>query len=121
MLLNYGHTIGHALEALTGYGTLLHGEAVFLGMAAEARIAGRLGMIPAELVARQDALSRAAGSPQAIPPLAPEAILEATRVDKKTRGGRVRWVLPTGIGAATTRSDVPDELVIDVLRAWQAL
>jgi shikimate kinase/3-dehydroquinate synthase len=115
-LLNYGHTIGHALEAVTGYGTLLHGEAVFLGMAVAARLALRLGMVAPDFVARQDALARAAGAPQSLPPIAPEAILAATRLDKKARGGRVRWVLPTAVGSATIRADVPDDLVLAVLR-----
>jgi shikimate kinase/3-dehydroquinate synthase len=116
MLLNYGHTIGHALEAVTGYGTLLHGEAVFLGMAAEARIAERMGIFAPDDRARQDALCRAAGAPTTWPLLAPEAILAATQFDKKARGGRVRWVLPSAPGSATIRADVPDELALDVLR-----
>jgi shikimate kinase/3-dehydroquinate synthase len=120
LLLNYGHTIGHALEAVTGYGTLLHGEAVALGMAAEARIAARLGIFAPTDLARQDALCHAAGAPTAWPPVAPEEILAATQFDKKARGGRVRWVLPTALGAATIRADVPDELVLDVLRELHA-
>lgn len=116
MLLNYGHTIGHALEAVTGYGTLLHGEAVFLGMAAEARIAECMGIFASEDLARQDALCRAAGAPTTWPAVAPEALLAATQFDKKARGGRVRWVLPTALGAATIRADVPDDLVLGVLR-----
>jgi 3-dehydroquinate synthase len=120
MVLNYGHTIGHALEATTGYGTLLHGEAVFLGMAVEARIAERLGLISAEVVARQDALTAAIG-PQT-PTALPDAltILAATRLDKKTRGGRIQWVLPVSIGATTLRADVPDDLVLAVLGEWLA-
>lgn len=120
ILLNYGHTIGHALEAVTGYGTLLHGEAVFLGMAVAARLALRLGMVAPDFVARQDALARAVGAPHVLPPIAPEVIFAATRHDKKARGGRVRWVLPTAIGSATTRADVPDELVLAVLRELAA-
>ena len=120
IVLNYGHTIGHALEATAGYGTLLHGEAVFLGMAVEARIAERLGMIPPEIVARQDALTAAIGAtmPAHLPD--PATILAATRLDKKTQGGRIRWVLPTGIGTVTTRADVPDALVLDILTRWLA-
>lgn len=120
LVLNYGHTIGHALEATVGYGVLLHGEAVFLGMAVEARIAQQLGMIPLDLVARQDALIAAFAVP--IPDRLPSigAIQAATRLDKKTRGGRIRWVLPTGIGTTALRDDVPDALVAEVLRGWLA-
>lgn len=116
ILLNYGHTIGHALEAVSGFGTLLHGEAVFLGMAVAARIAARLGMIPPEVVARQDALCAIFQPPSLPERITPEAIFAATRLDKKAHGGRVQWVLPTRIGASTTRDDVPDDLVLDVLR-----
>jgi shikimate kinase / 3-dehydroquinate synthase len=118
MILNYGHTIGHALEAIAGYGTLLHGEAVFLGMAVEARIAHRLDLLSAEAVARQDALSRIFYAPESVPAIEPEAILAATRLDKKTRGGRINWVLPIAVGATTITADVPDDLVLDVLRDW---
>ncbi len=119
MILNYGHTIGHALEATAGYGTLLHGEAVFLGMAVEARLAQRLGLLAAGAVARQDTLSRVFYAPDHVPDINPEAILAATRLDKKTRGGRVNWVLPVDIGDTTITADVPDDLVLDVLHAWQ--
>lgn len=115
ILLNYGHTIGHALEAVTGYGTLLHGEAVFLGMAVEARIAASLGMISPDAVARQDALSAIFQPPPFPKQVTVAEILAATRLDKKARGGRVQWVLPTGIGTSTTRDDVPDDLVLDEL------
>ncbi|MBA3825077.1 MAG: 3-dehydroquinate synthase [Ktedonobacterales bacterium] len=117
ILLNYGHTIGHALEAVTGYGTLLHGEAVFLGMAAEARIAVALGLLSPAALARQDALAAIFFTAPDLAALDPQDILEATRLDKKARGGRVRWVLPTGIGSTTVRDDVPDALVLDVVRS----
>lgn len=118
MLLNYGHTIGHALETLTGYGTLLHGEAVFLGMAAEARIAARLGVLDGALVARQDALAARLGAPTEPPDLSATAMLAATRLDKKARGGQVRWVLPTGPGQSAT-FPVPDDIALAALRAWR--
>ena len=112
LLLNYGHTIGHALEALAGYGTLLHGEAVFLGMAVEARIARRLGLIDAAAVARQDALALACGAPTQLPAdLTPAMVLAATRLDKKAQGGRVRWALPDGPGHGVA-VDVPDEVAL---------
>jgi 3-dehydroquinate synthase len=112
MLLNYGHTLGHALEAAAGYGVLLHGEAVAIGMMLAARIAERLGMFDAAAIERQGRLLQAYGLPTAIPSgVTPERLLDLTLRDKKVRAGRVRWVLPTAIGAATVRDDVPETLV----------
>jgi 3-dehydroquinate synthase len=112
ILLNYGHTLGHALEAAAGYGTLLHGEAVAIGMMLAARIAERLGMLDAASVERQGRLLRTYGLPVAIPPgIGPDRLLDLTLRDKKVRAGQVRWVLPTTIGAATVRDDVPEQLV----------
>ncbi|MFL5806007.1 MAG: 3-dehydroquinate synthase family protein, partial [Roseiflexaceae bacterium] len=112
MLLNYGHTLGHAIEAAAGYGVLLHGEAVAIGMTLAARIAARLGMFDMASVERQDRLLQAYGLPTAIPPgITSEQLIELTLRDKKVRAGRVRWVLPTAIGAATVRDDVPEALV----------
>jgi 3-dehydroquinate synthase len=112
ILLNYGHTLGHALEAAAGYGTLLHGEAIAIGMMLAARIAERLGMLDAASVERQGRLLRTYGLPVAIPPgIGPDRLLDLTLRDKKVRAGRVRWVLPTAIGAATVRDDVPEQLV----------
>ncbi|HWQ11653.1 MAG TPA: 3-dehydroquinate synthase [Roseiflexaceae bacterium] len=116
MLLNYGHTLGHAVEAAAGYGTLLHGEAVAIGMHLEARIAERLGMVDAAVVERQRALLAAYGLPTQPPEgMDTEAVLELTLRDKKVRAGKIRWALPTGLGGATVRDDVPEALVRAVL------
>ncbi len=97
--LNFGHTIGHAIEHLSGY-ELLHGEAVAIGMCAEADIAERLGLAPAGTADRIRAACTAAGLPTVRPPeIAPEAILRATHGDKKGRAGRAQYALPTGIGS----------------------
>jgi 3-dehydroquinate synthase len=121
MLLNYGHTLGHAVEAAAGYGTLLHGEAVAIGMDLEAQIAEQLGMVDMAMVARQRALLRAYGLPTEPPAgMAADAILELTLRDKKVRAGKVRWALATGIGGATVRDDVPAELVRAVVEAATA-
>jgi 3-dehydroquinate synthase len=118
MLLNYGHTLGHALEALMGYGTLLHGEAVAIGMDLAARLAVRMELWGPESVERQRALLEAYGLPTRIPAgVDPARLLELTLRDKKVRAGRVRWVLPTAIGAAEVRDDVPEELVRGVVEA----
>ena len=118
MLLNYGHTLGHALEALTGYGTLLHGEAVAIGMELAAQVALRMELWGPESVARQRALLQAYGLPIAIPAgVDPARLLDLTLRDKKVRAGRVRWVLPTAIGAAEVCDDVPEDLVRAVVEA----
>ncbi|MDQ2998471.1 MAG: 3-dehydroquinate synthase [Chloroflexota bacterium] len=118
MLLNYGHTLGHALESLVGYGTLLHGEAVAIGMELAARISLRMELWGPESVERQRTLLQAYGLPIALPSgVDPTRLLELTLQDKKVRAGRVRWVLPTAIGAAEVRVDVPENLVRAVVEA----
>ena len=112
MLLNYGHTIGHAIEAVAGYGTWLHGEAVAMGMAVEAHLALRLHLCEGALVARQEGLLMRFGLPTRLPQgMSAEALMQAALWDKKVRGGRVRWALPIGTGGATIVEDVPDEAV----------
>jgi 3-dehydroquinate synthase len=116
MFLNYGHTLGHALEAATGYDSLLHGEAVAMGMHAAMRIAVAMGQCAAELVARQQALIEAYGLRVTTPAsVEPTHVINLTLRDKKVSGGKVRWILPTGIGAVTIRDDVPEEVVRSAL------
>ncbi len=115
MLLNYGHTVGHALESLGGYTDLLHGEAVAVGMVLAARLAGRLGLTERETVERQVALIRAAGLPVAFSTSSPGEVVEALRHDKKARGGRVPFVLLKALGHAEVCFDVPVEVVREVL------
>jgi 3-dehydroquinate synthase len=117
ILLNFGHTIGHAIEAATGYGGYLHGEAVSIGMAGASEISRRLGLIDAALVERLRAVSRANELPLSYARrLAdPEAIMRAAAADKKTEGSRLRWVLLTGLGQTTVRDDVPLDLVREVV------
>ncbi len=111
VLLNYGHTIGHAIEKVSGYGTYLHGEAVAIGMMAAAGIAEKLGMIDSELVDRQRNVLKSYDLPVRASGLDVDEIISATKSDKKTRGGAIRWVLLNGAGSATTRRDVPDDIV----------
>lgn len=122
-ILNYGHTVGHALEAVWGYGTVTHGAAVAIGMSAAARLAVRLGMLAEPEAARQDELLRRLGLPTlpasegseaelTLPPFG--ALLEAMRLDKKTLGGTLRFVLPRAIGTVEVR-EVGDEPIRAVL------
>jgi 3-dehydroquinate synthase len=105
-ILNYGHTLGHAVENLSGYGTWLHGEAVGLGMLAAGDIAVAMGLWSQADQDRQRRLVAAAGLPMAWPDLDPQAVLASLQADKKVRQGKVRFVLPTGVGSVTIRDDV---------------
>jgi 3-dehydroquinate synthase len=97
-ILNFGHTIGHAVETLSGY-TLLHGECVAIGMVVEARIAAGVGVADAALADTIAGLLRGAGLPVTIPEAMSAAqVIEATRTDKKARGGSVEYALPAKLG-----------------------
>lgn len=114
--LNYGHTIGHAVEALVGDWALLHGEAVAIGMHAEARIAAAMGLCDPAVVERQRRLLAAYGLSVALPSdLDLDTLLALTLRDKKVRAGRIRWVLPTAIGRVAVCDDVPETIVRAVL------
>jgi 3-dehydroquinate synthase len=116
MLLNYGHTLGHAVEAAAGYGGMLHGEAIAIGMHLEAILAMRLGMVDQAFVARQARLIQAFGLPIELPTdVSIEQILALTTRDKKVSAGKIRWILPTRVGEAVVRTDVPELLVQSVL------
>ncbi|MFL5560704.1 MAG: 3-dehydroquinate synthase [Gemmatimonadaceae bacterium] len=119
-VLNFGHTLGHAIELLSGY-RLLHGEAVAIGMALESEIAERIGVAAPGTAARIRAALTTAGLPVVLPlGIDPPAIVAATRSDKKARGGRVEYALPAAIGtmAGSDRGfaiAVDDEVVLSVL------
>lgn len=115
--LNYGHTYAHALEAAAGYGTLLHGEAVAIGMHGVALLAQRLEMCDAAFVERQRRLIERFGLPLSTPAgINVEKALSALSLDKKSEAGAVRWILPRGLGRLEIRRDVPAELVQEVLQ-----
>lgn len=98
--LNFGHTFGHAIEAGTGFGTWLHGEAVAAGMLLAARLSERMGHITAKDVERVRSLLSRAGLPVQAPDLGRERYLELMGHDKKAEGGRLRFILLRKIGAA---------------------
>lgn len=117
-ILNFGHTIGHALESLTEYKVFLHGEAVAWGMLGATLIAvgmNRLGEKDASLIA---SLVARCGPLPRLPRISPAALSRAIVSDKKSRAGRVRWVLPKRIGAVDSGVDVPEKLVA---MAWREL
>lgn len=111
MVLNFGHTIGHALEASTGYGRFLHGQAVGLGMLGAGWIAAELGIFPAADFGRLQAGIRGLRLPMSAGGIDVAATLAATLHDKKVRDKRIRWVLPTRIGEVTITDAVPEVLV----------
>jgi shikimate kinase/3-dehydroquinate synthase len=106
-ILNYGHTFGHALEAVTEYSTWLHGEAVSIGMEVAAQLAVAQGVLTAEEAARQRAVLSAFGLPITCADVDISAALAAMQQDKKVRNGRMRWVLPDRIGHSAVYSDIP--------------
>ena len=120
-LLNLGHTFGHAIETEQGYGSphndnLNHGEAVAVGMVLAARLSAALGMSGADDTQRLTALLQAYGLPTGIPAgLAPEALLQRMRLDKKNLAGRLRLVLWRGIGRAEVVPEVDENAVLAVL------
>ncbi|HEX5354288.1 MAG TPA: 3-dehydroquinate synthase [Rhodanobacteraceae bacterium] len=116
-LLNFGHTFGHALETEAGYGTLLHGEAVAIGMLLAARLSTQLGMADAAEGERLRALLQRIGLPTAVPRgISADALLARMRLDKKNRAGALRLILWHGIGHAEIVEGVQGAEVLAVLR-----
>jgi 3-dehydroquinate synthase len=114
-VLNYGHTIGHALEAATGYRRWTHGEAVAIGIAGAARLAERLGLSGVDTRDRQERLLDAFGLPVRASGVDHGAVLTAIGHDKKARDGRVPFVLAPRLGEFRLVHDVPRDLVRSVL------
>jgi 3-dehydroquinate synthetase len=109
--LNLGHTVGHALELVSGY-RLRHGEAVAIGMVVEARLAERLGLASQGLSLKLSSILAGMGLPVAIPgDLDRVAIRRVIGVDKKKARGRVRFALPARIGQVQIGIDVPDDVL----------
>ncbi|HEX8727632.1 MAG TPA: 3-dehydroquinate synthase [Ktedonobacterales bacterium] len=110
-LLNFGHTLGHAIETVTGYQSWLHGEAVSAGMVFAARLGQRIGVTPPAVAARLETLLARFGLPTRLDGLSAPALLRATLWDKKARGGTVRWILLTDLGDATLAASAPEEAI----------
>jgi shikimate kinase / 3-dehydroquinate synthase len=117
-ILNYGHTVAHALENIAGYGALLHGEAVALGMVVAAAIAEQAGMFANADVKRQNALLKALGLPTTWSgPIVIEDILAAIQLDKKVTNKQVRWVMPQHIGSVSV-TPMPEHIVHNVITSF---
>jgi 3-dehydroquinate synthase len=115
MILNYGHTIAHGLEAASGYERFFHGEAVAIGMMGSAMLSHKLGLLPQEIVKRQKAIIQRFGLPTTCSGVDRAEVLKAMELDKKVREGTVRWVLLAGVGKPMLRDDVPIAHVVSVL------
>ncbi|MBW2289469.1 MAG: 3-dehydroquinate synthase [Deltaproteobacteria bacterium] len=110
MLLNFGHTLGHAVETLTGYGKVLHGEAVAIGMVAAGERSEAMGFAPPGTAERLRALAARFGLPTELPLFPRSAYISALRVDKKMKDTRIQYVVLRGIGSATTARLTPAEI-----------
>ena len=97
-ILNYGHTFGHAIENVYGYGEYLHGQAIAIGMQCAARLASRMGMINDDFIERQTSLLNKLQLPLQIKPGRESELVEAMHRDKKVVSGKLKLILPTRIG-----------------------
>jgi 3-dehydroquinate synthase len=116
-LLNLGHTFGHAIEQVSGYGAYLHGEAVSVGLCAAARLSRRLGLIGDNEVSRIESVLAAHALPTRLrASLSIESLMAAMARDKKARSGSLRFILLRSVGEAFVRRDVP---AADVEAVWR--
>jgi shikimate kinase/3-dehydroquinate synthase len=115
ILLNYGHTIGHGLEAATDYGQFLHGEAVAVGMLGAAMLSHELGLVSPDVVRQHRDILKTFGLPISCSDVKIKDVLKAMELDKKVKSKAVRWVLLEGVGRPVIRQDVPRHLVVKVL------
>ena len=119
-IVNYGHTVGHAIELLGNYSKFSHGQAVSIGMAAEAKISQALGFISADSVKRQNSLLESFALSTKLPDFPPKKIIEAMRRDKKSDSKALVFALPSSIGSMKTVSgnygiEVDEKIVLSVL------
>jgi 3-dehydroquinate synthase len=115
-LLNLGHTYGHAVEVVSGYGCYTHGEAVAMGMRFAGELSRRMGHLEQAALDRMEALLTALGYPEKPQGVSAQAVGEALRHDKKSAAGAPRWVLPQRIGQAQWGVVVPPEILEPLLR-----
>ena len=116
MVLNFGHTIGHAIESLTGYSDLIHGEAVAIGMVYAARLSRNTGRCSQEVVERITACIDRFGLPTGLPDLSPEDIIHAIYLDKKTSHKNIRFILVKDIGSIEIVDRIEESTIREVLQ-----
>ena len=116
-LLNFGHTFGHAIETLTGYGVFLHGEAVSIGMVLAAQLSETCGLCPPAVAERLTTVLSGFGLPVALPGgLSAEAMIDAMKIDKKSVSSNMRFILLRGIGDAMVVADIGEDKLQALLR-----
>ncbi len=116
-ILNYGHTIGHAIEAVYGYGEYLHGEAISIGMVAEAELAKQLGMVDEDFCDRQRTVFQSAGLPVTCPTGKEVELIAAMTRDKKVASGKLSMILPTKLGDVKAVPSPKPDAIEAALRA----
>lgn len=114
-ILNFGHTVGHAVEATTRFQGQRHGEAVAIGMMAASKMSNRLGMLSRESVDKISKVLTQFGLPSRCPEISPGELLEAMQFDKKATQGQLKWVLLEGIGQGVVNCTVDEDVVTEVL------
>jgi len=117
-ILNFGHTLGHAIEAVTGYGKYLHGEAISVGMVFAGRVSARVHGLPEEEAGRIEAIFAKAELPVRAPDLGWTQLRKAMEVDKKTESGLPKFVLTRQIGSADFGIPVDERILMDV---WESM
>ncbi len=116
-ILNFGHTIGHAIETVTGYTTFLHGEAVAIGMHVEALIAQEEGLIKSAEVSRIQHLLKTFGLPTEIPAgIDVSALMSAMKLDKKAVSGDVKFILPEQIGTVRIQGNITEKAIQQAIK-----
>jgi 3-dehydroquinate synthase len=118
--LNYGHTLGHALEAYFKYSVLTHGEAIAYGMRFAALLSVRLGLCHNDVAQRQINLLERAGLFRPLPRFNAEKIIEKMFLDKKVKNGQIQFVLTRKIGLVTIQKNIPQPIVFSILRQLQS-
>ena len=117
IMLNYGHTIGHAIETAGNYEKLLHGEAVSVGMMGAGYISNSLGMLTDEQFERQKSLLEMYGLPVKVDGIDSTDVKNAMLLDKKTVDGSIRWVLLDYIGHSFVKHDISEKLILEALNS----
>ena len=116
-ILNYGHTFAHAIEATAGYGKLLHGEAVAIGMQMAVRLAINIGLTDKTLLERQTELIQACRLPTHLPEADPSAMLPVMMRDKKVAHGKLRFILPSCLGEVALVGGIDENAVIEAIQS----
>ena len=114
-ILNYGHTYGHAIETVFGYGRYLHGQAIAIGMTCAGRLARNLGLVDEEFLGRQTALFQAIGLPTVCPDERHSDLIKAMKRDKKVSHGKLKLILPTEIGNVELMQAPDDDTILESL------